>query len=227
VPAAEVRGEPTPAVPARAGLRQPQEDRMSWKKCVGVWALLAAPSLIGCATDSVGKVEPPSEEEMTAKWMAFATPGDGHQALADRVGRWNGKVTMYMPGMPPMESTATSECRWLMDGRYLEDNTSGDFMGMPFQGRGCAGYDNMTGKYCWTWIDNFGTGFMFAEGTYDAATKTFEYHTHGPDVVRGRYVPMRMVERWIDRDRWLWEMYGPDYDGNEMKSMQIEYTRAN
>ena len=31
-------------------------------------------------------------------------------------------------------------------------------MGMPFEGIGRTGYDNVTGKYWSTWIDNMSTG---------------------------------------------------------------------
>ena len=58
---------------------------MSFKLRVGVCALFLVPSLVGCASSSAGKVAAPSEEEMMAKWMAYATPGSGHEALAGKV----------------------------------------------------------------------------------------------------------------------------------------------
>jgi hypothetical protein len=33
-------------------------------------------------------------------------------------------------------------------------------MGMPFQGRGYTGYDNVKKKYVGTWMDSFSTGVM-------------------------------------------------------------------
>lgn len=200
---------------------------MIWKRCLGVCALLAAPAFVGCASTSVDAIETPTEEQTMEKWTAFATPGDGHKVLADKVGRWNLTVKMFDERMPePMTSTGTSDVRWVMDGRYLEDRTRGETPWGVFEGLGYTGYDNLKQRYVGTWCDNMGTGLMIAEGTYDAATKTFHYTGMGPDIDRGRYVQTRSIERWIDADHWLMEAYGPGYDGKERKMMEIEYMRA-
>ncbi len=167
-----------------------------------------------------------SEAEMMAKWTEFATPSAGHKALNHKTGRWNLKVKMYMtPGAPAVESPGTSETRWIMDGRYLEDNTVGSAMGQPFVGHGLSGYDNLTGKYSNVWIDNMGTGLMTSEGTYDQKTRTFTYTSRSPDVISGKYVDTRVVEKVIDNDHWTMQMYGPDSSGKEYMTMEIEYSR--
>ncbi len=33
-------------------------------------------------------------------------------------------------------------------------------MGMPFEGMGIDGYDNLAKQYVSTWVDNMGTGIM-------------------------------------------------------------------
>jgi len=189
-------------------------------------ALLSVLLSVGCASNNPEKIEPPNEQEFMEKWMAFATPTDRHAVLADKVGRWSVEVTFWMPGAPePTTSTGASDMRLTMDGRYLEDRFSGDFGGMPFSGQGLTGYDNMTHEYVGTWIDNMGTGIMVTRGTYDTATKTFEFHSAGPDVARGHYVPMRMVEKWSDKNHFVVEMFGPDFDGKEYMSMRMVYVR--
>src|SRR5262245_26127159 len=78
------------------------------------------------------------------KMMAFMTPGEHHKVLDFKVGKWTCKASMFMaPGMPPMESELKSETKWIMGGRYLHDSVSGSFMGMPFEGMGVSGYDNL------------------------------------------------------------------------------------
>jgi hypothetical protein len=167
-----------------------------------------------------------SPEDMK-KWADFATPGEAHKVLNDKVGKWNMKVKMIMaPGAPAQESPATNEVKWIMDGRYLEDHTEGTFNGMPFHGLGHVGYDNMKKKYVGTWMDNMGTGISMSEGTYDAATKTFNYASEMPDPMQGKYLKGRTTERMIDKDHWVMSTYSPTADGKEYLCMEIDYTRA-
>jgi len=167
------------------------------------------------------------QKEMEKKWGEFRTPGEAHKALNFKVGKWDGAVKMWDPNQPnPRESTCTSEVKWIMDGRYLSDNTEGSFNGETFMGHGLSGYDNLKKRYAWVWIDNFGTGFMNAEGTYDAGSKTFKYTFEQPDLMAGKYAKARSVERVIDNDHWAMEMYAPGPDGKEYKNFEITYTRA-
>ena len=191
-----------------------------------------AAALAGCSStgssDGPTQAAPPDEAEMKQKWMEFATPGPAHQALNDRAGRWNLVVRMFQPGMAePMESTATSETRWIMDGRYLFDDTVGDFMGQTFRGQGLLGYDNIKKCYVGSWIDNMGTGLATSEGQFDPKTKTFTYKSAAPDVMSGKYKPARSTERIVDGNHWVMQMFQEGPDGKEAMMMEIEYTRAN
>ena len=170
----------------------------------------------------------PEQAAMMQKWEEFMTPGEHHKLLEPKVGKWTAVVKMWMdPNQPePTVSDAKAEYKWIMDGRYLLNTTEGDFGGMPFHGQAWEGYDNLKKKFAWVWIDNMGTGFMDAEGTYDAATKTFTYNSMGPDVMSGKYVAGRSTEKWIDNDHFVGDMYGPGPDGKVYKMMEISYTRA-
>jgi len=187
---------------------------------LGVLALFAAPA----------RAQEPSAEEaaMMQAWMAYMTPGAAHQSLAKHAGEWNHTVSWWMaPGAPAQESTATSTSEMILGGRYLAEHFSGNMMGMPFEGHGLTGYDNARKKYFSAWIDNMGTGIMISEGTHDAAARTWTYASESPDLMTGKYVPARMVERDVDADTFVMEMYGPDPKSGKMfKSMEINYTRA-
>ena len=169
----------------------------------------------------------PEQQAMMQKWEGFKTPGEQHKLLAEKVGTWNGVVKMWEPGQTvPMESTCTTTYKMIMDGRYLADETEGQFMGETFIGRGLSGYDNLKKKFCWVWVDNMGTGFMNGEGTFDATTKTFNFTSEMPDVMTGKYIKCRSTERIIDKDHVVSEMFCAGPDGKEFKNMQITYTRA-
>lgn len=183
-------------------------------------------------SQNAGKSEPPppSPEElaMQQKWEEFMTPGENHKLLNFKVGKWNGTIKMWMePGqLEPIASNCTSEIKWIMDGRYLTETVKGDFMGAPFDGHAIIGYDNLKKSYGWVWIDNMGTGFMVAEGKYDAAKKTFKYSYEHPDLMEGKYKKGHSIERIVNENTWVNEMYNHGPDGKEYKMMEITYTRA-
>lgn len=169
----------------------------------------------------------PEDAAMMQKWQEFATPNEHHKALDFKAGKWTNEVSFWMdPAAPPQVSQGTSEYKWIMDGRYMVEDHLGTVMGQPFHGHGATGYDNLKKKYVSVWLDNMGTGIMYGEGTYDEKTKTFSSKSESPDVVSGKYVPTRGVEKIVDNDHWVMEMYGPDKTGKEFKTMEIRFTRA-
>src|SRR5947207_6068793 len=95
---------------------------------------------------------------------------------------------------------------------------------MQFKGMGIEGYDNVKKKFVASWIDNMGTGVQFSEGTYDPATKTFTY-TSEMEMIPGMKTPVREVVKATDKDHMILEWY-EKRDGQEKKTMEINYTRA-
>jgi len=159
-------------------------------------------------------------------WVKAATPGEAHAKLKATEGSWN-TVTKHWHDLAsqPMESKGTCERKWIMDGRYMEEHYSGDFMGMPFKGMGIGGYDNVQKKYVTTWIDNMGTGIMLFTGTADAPGKVFNYTGDYADPMTGKMQKMRSVMRIVDDKSHIFEMYGPGEDGKEFKMMEVTHTR--
>jgi hypothetical protein len=188
---------------------------------LGFGLLLAAPAIAQEAKKGEG-----DEAAMMARWQAYATPGEGHAALKPIAGSWTATVKMWMqPGAPPQESSATSEAKWIMGGRYLQEDVKGTFGGMPFEGRGLTGYDNFKKKYVGTWIDNMGTGIETSEGTYDAATKTLTSASEGLDPMTGKTKKSRDLVRIEGDDKMVREMWTKGPDGKDFKVMEITYTR--
>jgi len=199
-------------------------------------ASVLAISARGQDKESPKKGEPqPSEAEMMAKMWELAKPGENHKLLARTVGTWSYKIKMWMGGdtsAPPNESSGTCVTKEVLGGRYFISEHSGK-MQMPgpdgkmtdldFKGIATDGYDNVKKKFIATWIDNLGTGMMISEGTYDAATKTFTYHTES-EMIPGMKTKIREVIKIIDNDNHLFEFY-EDRVGTEVKTMEIAYKR--
>ena len=155
-------------------------------RCLALFAL-AAPFVTACAsTSGAGAMD---EQAMMAKWGEYATPGEAHHVLDHKVGMWKLKVRMFNPdGSVAGESDATSECGWAMGGRFVVEHTQGSFSGMPFEGHGVSGYDNIKRKYVGSWMDNMSTGLMSFEGTFDANTNTFTFKGQSPDPMAWDYL---------------------------------------
>src|SRR5262245_9408311 len=136
----------------------------------------------------------PQQKAMMDKMMKAATPGAQHATLTKMAGDWTCAVKYQMdPSQPWQESQSTASVTTLMDGRYIQELDSGQMNGMPFNGMGVTGFDNVTGKYVSTWIDNMGTGIMTSVGTADASGKVINWVGAMSDPVTGETAEYRMV----------------------------------
>lgn len=207
---------------------------MKLKIWAGALVLAAAVSVVGvAAADEAKKPATPAkasdqpamdEKAMMDAWMKVATPGEGHKWLEPVVGTWDAKITMWMaPGAPPQESTGSSENKWVLGGRFVEQRYEGSFMGQPFSGLGYTGYDNYKKKYIGTWMDTMGTMIMVSQG--DAAGKTLSMASTIDDILTGKATAVKSEVKILAPDHHVMEMWGPDPAGKQFKSMEIHYTR--
>jgi len=169
----------------------------------------------------------PTDDPMKLKMKEYATPGPSHKVLDAKVGKWTATMKCFAdPKAAPMESKGTSDIKWIMDGRFLQESFTGDYMGAPFQGQGTYGFDNIKKKYIASWYGNMGTGICLHEGTYDAAKKVFTFTGEAPDVMTGKFVQERWVDTMKDADHWTMQAYRPGPDGKEFMAMEVQYTRS-
>ena len=172
--------------------------------------------------------EPQMTLEQKAEMEAYAkagTPGPQHQLMAATAGTYDLKIKSWQDANgPAMEETGTATRSMALDGRVLVEQVSSKMMGQPWSGHGMQGYDNTTGKYWSTWNDSMSTGVMVSEGTCDAK-RSCTFAGSWTDPIKKTLVESRMTTRWISPTTEIFEMYGPDPDGKEMKMMQITYTK--
>jgi hypothetical protein len=168
-----------------------------------------------------------TQEDMQACMLA-GTPGKNHEHLAKGIGKWQGKNTMWMaPGAPPMVSDCSSTVTSIMDGHYVKVETVGEMPGMgPYSGQGTYGFDNVSGKFVSTWIDNHSTGIMNGTGELspDAKTITWTFTYNCP--LTKKPAVMRQIDTTTGPNTQTVEMYGADpKTGKEYKMISIELTR--
>jgi hypothetical protein len=167
-----------------------------------------------------------SQDDPDAKaMMAYMAPGEIHQMMAKSAGTWTGAMSMWMkPGAAPMIMSSETNNQMILGGRYLQSTNKGTYNGMPFEGIGVMGYDNAKKIFVSSWIDNFGTGMMYLEGTWDAQNRSINFSGKMVDPVSGKDLQVREIMKFVDDNNHFFEMYVNE-SGKEFKTMEIKYTR--
>ena len=202
---------------------------MKLKVCLGVIAVLLLSFAAVAQEHSHGQAQPQMSAEEKAQMdamMKAGTPGDAHKKLSSMVGTWDTTVKMFSPnpGAPAQVSTGVAESKWVLGGRFVQENFNGNFMGMPFSGIGYTGYDNIKKQYTGTWMDNMGTATMISTGNM-TSDKTYEFSSTMDDPMSGKPMPVKEKVIVVDENHHMFEMWGPAPDGKMMKMMEISYTR--
>ncbi len=180
--------------------------------------LLIAPT---AAQDDMGA----DQQAMMEAWSRAATPGKAHEGLAKQTGTWSATVKAWMdPSGEPTVSKGTFRREMGLGGRVLQERYEGEVMGMPFEGFGMTGFDNVSGRYWNTWNDNLSTGPMILWGEWSDKEKALVYHGSAPDPASGAMVEMMTIVRHPDKDREVVEMYDLR-TGEPVKTMEIVAVR--
>lgn len=205
------------------------------RSLVVLFALVLAAAWAGPATaqeeaaaPAAQEGEAPAADPAMEAMMAAMAPGPQHAMLASMAGTWSFTMTFWMePGAPPQTATGTAERTMAFGGRVLEERVTTEVMGMPFEGVGHTGYDNVTGDWWSTWMDNMSTGVLFMKGTVDEEAHTATWEGEMSDPMAGGKTPMRIVSRHEGPDKEVAEFYGPNPagDGEMIKTMEIVYER--
>ena len=146
-----------------------------------------------------------------------ASPGAGQKALAPLVGKWRVTKSMFWvigtPERPVTSEKMTTERKWIGDGRFLSDTTTGSIGGRPYFRTGMLGYNSMDKRYEWTTADNQTPILM----TYYAAvgsgiTDPIEMRGQFTDLGVtgeanvGKTVPMRTTIQVVNNNRHVYEL---------------------
>ncbi len=164
-------------------------------------------------------------QAMMELYTKLATPGEPHRLFASLAGSWTTKTKEWIePGKPPIESTGAAEMKVLLDGRFLQQDITGQMMGQPFSGLEIIGYDNLLKRYVTTWMSTMGTGIFIMEGTASADGKTITLKGQHAEPGGGQ-MTHRAIWKIVDSNTQTFDMWGTHHGGKEMKMMEITYTR--
>ena len=167
-------------------------------------------------------------QEMMKKWLEVATPGESHKFLDQLTGKWDITIRMWPegPAKPAIETKGSSEAKWILDGKFLLEESTGQMMGMPFRSMNTMGYDNYKKKYVVSYIDNMSTAIFTGEGKLDLDKKVMTSFGKMDEFMTGeRDKPVKYVTRFISKDKHVFEAYDEVGSPNEFKAFEIIYTR--
>lgn len=191
-------------------------------------SLLITLTLLGASFTTAEEMPQMSEEQaaMMASFQAYATPNENHALLAKLAGTWNTELTVWMaPGAEGESSTGVSTAEMTMDGKFLEQNYTSEFMGAPFSGRGIYGYDNIKKEFTGIWYDSMGTGIMISTSQYNPETMTINEEGSMSCPVTNSVRWHRAETTFIDDNHYTYTTYMKDENGVEFKSMFIDYIK--
>jgi hypothetical protein len=151
---------------------------------------------------------------------------DEHKLLHKDVGTWDATMKIFpQEGAEPLESKGTEKNELLPGGMWLLSDFNGEILGMPFSGRGTAGYDPIEKKYIGTWVDSISPHLTIMKGDYDAATKTMTSIAEGRDFETGQITKSKHITRFVDENTRTFEIHATEEGGKERKVMEIQYKR--
>ncbi len=196
--------------------------RYTLMTCICFFFITSTSFVIAKDMNQEQQMDPKAMMEMYKK---LAEPGEPHKLFASLEGSWTTKTKSWMePGKPPMESKGTAEMKMLLDGRFLQQEFTGEMMGQPYSGIGINAYDNIQKKYVTVWLDTMGTGIFMMEGTASDDGKTIMLKGQHPEPGGGQ-MSHRAIWTIVDDNTQTFDMYGTHHGGEEMKVMEITYTR--
>jgi hypothetical protein len=121
---------------------------------------------------------PPEIMEQMEAWEKVSQPGINHQYLDKLAGTWEGTFRMRMaPDGEPMESTGSVRRDWVLNGRFLKEESHGVSALGEFNGLGFIGFNNIEGRYEFVWMEDHSTAIMSGTGSFDPDEKTFRWHS--------------------------------------------------
>lgn len=163
-----------------------------------------------------------------AQQPSLPSPGPGHELLKPFEGTFRAQVTIHLGPDATTESTGTMVNSFQVGGLYLHQDYVGDPNDGPFPefvGKGYWGYNVPAEKYEGFWIDNASTMMQIEEGVVNSAGSEWTMQGSFQHPQTGEQINKRSVITLIDNDHHRMESFFAQGDGEEMKTMEINYTR--
>ena len=188
--------------------------------------LVAAP--LSAQDDAGDRAQDREGKKVVVKGPESRLPSRAHEHYGPMIGSWSMHWKLLGPdGAVARELKGTSTHEWVVGGRWMRATFETDLEfpeGEVFSGVGYFGHDNTTGAYHNVWFENNRTAVQYDKGTYDAATRTFEFVGEQPRADGSRFTA-RTTVRIDSEDQHTIELFSPGPDGKERKALVLVFTR--
>jgi hypothetical protein len=151
-------------------------------------------------------------------------PGPVHQRLNELAGNWDVAIK-YKLGEKFQEGKATCEAKWILGGRFLQQEYNSRFQGEPFTVIELLGYDNARKKTIEIMMDTMSTGLMHNEGSLSDDGKVINNLGESRDPETGKAYKLRTVTTIMDHDHFTLEWFRTDLGGQENRVVSMSHTR--
>lgn len=186
-----------------------------------------------CFTGLAISQEPPEggmKEEMKkkmAEMQVVLSPGKHHKAMEYFLGKWDIEFTLTY-GPKDVKSKGTAEFKWLIPGRWMAQDISGQLMGMPYRSFSIAGFDNIKKKFVTTVVNNMDTAMLRTEGTVvDPTGKVNTQYGTLDEYMTGEHdKPFRTVTKKTNDDQFRMELWDLGIGEGGKIVMLFDYTRV-
>jgi hypothetical protein len=163
---------------------------------------------------------------MMAKAKKFTDPGKQHEVLKRFLGKWNTESRFFMGTQATPPEKGTSECSWLIDGRWIKFDAKGTMMGKPMQSFTIMGYDNFKMSFVMTTVQSVDTSMNRSEGDMDPSGKALITYGTIDEYLTGEHDKMvKYVWRFLSEDKIVLEVHDLPIGENNAKVVELTFTR--
>ena len=131
-----------------------------------------------------------------------------------------------MGDQPTEPEKGTAQTTWLMEGRWLRMESTGQMMGRTARTFSILGYDNFKMSYVLTTVSNMDTAMNSSEGDLDPNTNTLLLYGTLDEYLTGEHDKMvKTVLRFPSEDKIVMEIHDLPIGEANTKVIEITYTR--
>jgi len=168
------------------------------------------------------------QEKMMELWKKYTFPGEKHKHIEYFVGEWESVLKSWRdPGKEPEIRTQGIKVESFFDGRFTKAHIKTDAgdVGMLLETIVINGYDNYKQEFFSITLSKQRTDYYLTTGKLDKTGKIRTDTAERTDIFTGEKYRVKAITTIINRDKYTYEYYRIDPEGNEVKKMDITYTR--
>lgn len=168
------------------------------------------------------------QKKMIELWKKYTFPGEKHKHIEYFVGEWESIIKSWpVPGKEPNVRTQKIKVESFFDGRFTKAHikTDASDIGMLLETIVINGYDNYEQEFFSITLSKQRTDYYLTTGKLDKTGKIRTDTTVRTDIFTGKQNRVKAITTIINRDKYTYEYYQIDPEGNEIKRMDITYTR--